>query len=217
MTDINKKPFYRLYYAPGAASLVVHWLLIETNAQHELVSVDIAAGEHKKPEFLAMNPNGLIPTMLINQKPHYEAAALALHLGDAFPEAGLSFAFSDTERRVELYQWMLNLANVVQPILRAWWNPHEPAGEAHRDAVRTQCQERLSREWTRIDQHLAEHGALLGRITVADFMLVMLMRWSRNMPQPATNWPNLAALAARLKQRPSFAKLYEIEGLTEWT
>ena len=52
--------------------------------------------------------------------------------------------------------------------------------------------------------------------TVADFYLVMLMRWSRNMPRPATEWPQLAALAARLKARPSFTMLYAREGLTEW-
>ena len=44
----------------------------------------------------------------------------------------------------------------------------------------------------------------------------MLMRWSRNMPKQAIEWPHLAALAARLKTRPSFATLYQREGLTEW-
>jgi glutathione S-transferase len=44
----------------------------------------------------------------------------------------------------------------------------------------------------------------------------MLMRWSRNMPRPATDWPQLAALAQRMKARPSFRTLYEREGLTEW-
>jgi glutathione S-transferase len=42
------------------------------------------------------------------------------------------------------------------------------------------------------------------------------MRWSRNMPKPATQWPQLAALAQRMKARPSFARLYAAEGLTEW-
>ena len=44
----------------------------------------------------------------------------------------------------------------------------------------------------------------------------MLMRWSRNMPKPASQWPHLAALAQRLKARSSFTALYEREGLTEW-
>ena len=44
----------------------------------------------------------------------------------------------------------------------------------------------------------------------------MLMRWSRNMPKPATSWPPLAELVARLKARPSWRELYATEGLTEW-
>jgi glutathione S-transferase len=44
----------------------------------------------------------------------------------------------------------------------------------------------------------------------------MLMRWSRNMPKPATEWPAIAEYVARMKARPSFRTLYEREGLTEW-
>ena len=79
-------------------------------------------------------------------------------------------------------------------------------------------QPRIEAQWQRIDQHLAEHGPhLLGDcLTAADFYLVMLMRWSRNMPKQAIEWPHLAALASRLKARPSFTTLYEREGLTEW-
>jgi glutathione S-transferase len=42
------------------------------------------------------------------------------------------------------------------------------------------------------------------------------MRWSRNMPKPATTWPTLDAYVRRMKSRPTFRTLYEREGLTEW-
>jgi len=125
---------------------------------------------------------------------------------------------SGSASRVDYYQWMLHLANMVQPLFRQWWYPHEPAGEAHADAVRAVVAVRIAAAWDRIDAHLAANGPyLLGdALSAADFYLVMLMRWSRNMPKPATEWTHLAALAATLKARPSFATLYEREGLTEW-
>jgi glutathione S-transferase len=49
-----------------------------------------------------------------------------------------------------------------------------------------------------------------------DLLATMLMRWSRNMPKPATQWPALRRLADLVRARPSWTKLYEIEGLTEW-
>ena len=206
-----------LYYAPGAASFLVHWLLIDLDAPHALHLVDTAAKAQKSPEYLALNPNGVVPTLVVDGRPHYEAAALAMLLAERHPDAGLAPAFDDP-RRADYLQWMFNLANMVQPLFRQWWYPGEPAGEANADAIRAHCAPRIEAEWQRIDDHLAANGPhLLGEgLSVADFYLVMLMRWSRNMPKPATEWPHLAALAQRLKARPSFKALYEREGLAEW-
>jgi glutathione S-transferase len=206
-----------LYYAPGAASFLVHWLLIEVDAPYELRLVDTAARQQKTPGYLALNPNGVVPTLVIDGKPRYEAAALAMLLADRHSRAGLAPAF-DAPQRADYVQWMFNLANMVQPLFRQWWYPGEPAGEANADALRAHCAPRIEAQWQRIDDHLAAHGPyLLGKdISAADFYLTMLMRWSRNMPKPATEWPELAALARRMKARPSFKLLYQREGLAEW-
>ena len=206
-----------LYYAPGAASMVVHWLLLELDVPHELHLVDTSAGQQKRPEYLALNPNGVVPTLVANGRPMFEAAALAMTLADQVPQAALAPRVGDPLR--PLYnQWMFHLANAVQPLFRLWWYPAEPAGEASADLVRTMVAPRIEAAWARLDTHLAAHGPhLLGdTLSAADFYLVMLMRWSRNMPKPATGWPHLAALAERLKARPSFKRLYEREGLTDW-
>lgn len=206
-----------LYYAPGAASLVVHWLLIELGVAHELRKLDFATREHKSPEYLALNPGGVVPTLVVDGVPLAEAAALVLQLADTHPEAGLAPAIGSLER-ARYYQWVLFLANTVQPAFRAWWYPHEPAGEAQSEAVRAAVTPRIEALWARVDAHLAQCGPwLLGeRLSAADFLLTMLMRWSRNMPRPATDWPHLRALAERMKARPSFRRLYQAEGLTEW-
>ena len=206
-----------LYYAPGAASLLAHWLLIELDVPHQLRLVDTAAKAQKSPEYLALNPNGVVPTMVIDGKPQYEAAALAMLLAERYPDARLAPAFDDP-RRADYLQWMFNLCNMVQPLFRQWWYPGEPAGEANAETLRACCAPRIEAEWQRIDAHLAANGPyLLGKdISAADFYLTMLMRWSRNMPKPATEWPQLAALAERMKARPSFKALYDAEGLTEW-
>ena len=117
-----------LYYAPGAASFLVHWLLIELDLPHELRLVDTAAKAQKTPEYLALNPNGVVPTLVLDGKPQYEAAALAMLLAERHPDAGLAPAAGDP-RRADYLQWMFNLANMVQPLFRQWWYPGEPAGE----------------------------------------------------------------------------------------
>ncbi len=208
---------HTLYYAPGAASFAVHWLLLELDIPHELRRLDLKAGEQKRPEYLALNPGGVVPTLVVDGRPMTEAAALLLTLADAHPQAGFAPAVGEPQR-ADLYRWMFHLANVVQPLFRLWWYPQEAAGEGNADAAHQAVQPRIEACWDRIDAHLGAHGPyLLGdAVSVADFYLTMLMRWSRNMPQPATSWPHLAAHAQRMRARPTFATLYAREGLEEW-
>lgn len=206
-----------LYTSTGAAGLVVHWLLIELEVPHELRLLDFDKKEQKSPEYLKLNPAGVVPTLIMDGQPINEAAAIVLYLADTHPAANLAPAL-ETIERARYYQWMFFCANTLQPAFRAWWYPTEPAGEANVDAVQASARARIETAFERVDAHLAANGPyLLGeRISAADFMFTMMMRWSRNMPRPATAWPQLAALAARMKARPSFRTLYEREGLTEW-
>lgn len=207
-----------LYYSPSSAGLVVHWLLIELEIPHTLRRIDLDAGEHKQPPYLAINPAGVVPTLVVDGQPITEAAAIALHLVDAYPARGFAPA-PGTLARAAYYQWMFFFANTMQPAFRAWFYPAEPAGEAHVDVVKAQARARIEGAWARLDAHLAAHGPfLLGdKLSTADFMLTMLMRWSRNMPKTANAWPALDRHAATMKSRPAFKEVYAREGLTDWT
>ena len=206
-----------LYYSPGAASFVVHWLLIELELPHELRLLDFQSREQKSPEYLRLNPGGVVPTLLIDGEPLTECAALAMHLADLVPAAGLAPAVGSIER-ARYYQWIAYCANTLQPAFRAWWYPDEPAGPGNVEVARAAAQSRIEACFDRINTHLAGQGPyLLGdTISAADFYLTMLMRWSRNMPRPALDWPQLRALADHMRARPSFRALYAAEGLEEW-
>ena len=204
---------YTLYYSPGAASLVVHLALLEAGADYKLERVDLDAGAQRDPAYLKLNPNGVVPTLVIDGKPFYEAAACLMTVADRHPAAGLAPQV-DTLERAAWNQWIVHLANTVQPAFRMWFYPNELGGAVPAEAIAA----RIEAAWTRFDSQLAASGPyLLGdACSAADLMLLMLMRWSRNMPKPATEWPALRAFAARMKARPSWKRLYELEGLTEW-
>jgi len=208
---------YTLYYSPGAASLAVHWMLLETGAAYALERVDMDGKQQKTPEYLKLNPFGVVPTLIVDGEPMFESSALVMILAEREARAKLAPAPGDASRATYL-QWMLHLANSVQPAFRAWWYPHEPAGEAHKAIAQDAARVRIEAEWDRLDAHLAARGPyMLGAsFSAADVFAVMLMRWSRNMPRPATSWPHLNALAELARARPAFKALYEREGLTEW-
>ncbi|MGN6328674.1 MAG: glutathione S-transferase family protein [Rhodanobacter sp.] len=207
---------YTLYYAPGSANLLVHLALLEIGAPHTLKRVDLDAGEQRSAAYLAINPNGVVPTLVIDGVPHGEAAALAMLLAERHPEAALAPAPA-SPLRADYLQWMFYLANSLQPLFRQWFYPgdHLPEGA---DTIRLAARAGIEKCWSKLDSHLAAHGPyLLGdTFGVVDLYTLMLMRWSRNMPKPATEWPQLAALAARLKARPSWKRVCDAEGLVEW-
>jgi glutathione S-transferase len=206
-----------LYSSPGTAGLVVHWLLIELGVAHELRMLDFDKREHKTPEYLAINPNGVVPTVMIDGQAIFESPAIAMHLADSYSAAKLAPTAGSLER-ARYYQWFFFMANYLQPAYRLWFYAAEGAGEANGEDTKAQARTRIESGWTTLDKHLAANGPyLLGeQLSAADFMMTMLMRWSRNMPKPAHTWPALAEHAKRMKARPSFRELYAREGLTEW-
>lgn len=208
---------YLLYYSPGTASMAVHQTLIELAVPHELRMVDFDAKEQRSADYLRLNPNGTVPTLVVDERPVYECAALLMLLAERHPEAGLAPAPGAPARATWL-QWMLHFANTLQPAFRQWFYPQDFARPEHEAESKEFARRRIEAAWTRLDAHLAAHGPHVAgdAFGVADIYATMLMRWSRNMPRTATAWPALAALAQQVKARPSWRRLYEIEGLTEW-
>jgi len=82
-----------LYFAPGACSFVPHVALeaikAATGQDFEPKLVKLHKGEHKTPEYLAMNPNGQVPVLVADGKPLTQIVAICDFLDRSFPKAGL--------------------------------------------------------------------------------------------------------------------------------
>jgi glutathione S-transferase len=208
---------YILYYSPGSASMAVHLALLELGVAHELRRVDLDAKQQKSAEYLKLNPNGVVPTLNIDGHPYYECAALLMLLAERHPDAGLA-PVPGSERRAAYLQWMVHFANTLQPAFRQWFYPAEHGPAGHDAEIRQLASRRVEAAWDRLAAQLDAGGPyVLGEhFGVIDLYATMLMRWSRNMPKPATQWPQLRQLAVQVTARPSWKRMYEAEGLTEW-
>ena len=197
--------------------MAVHQTLLELGVAHELRKVDLDHREQDTPAFRALNPNGHVPVLLVDGQPCCECAALLLLLGERHAASGLAPAAGDPQRALFL-QWMLHLANTLQPAFRQWFYPPDFARLERAEELKEGARVRIEAAFDRLDAHLAARGPyVLGeRFSIADLYAMMLMRWSRNMPKPAQHWPAVNVLASAIKGRPSWKRLCEIEGLTEW-
>ncbi len=208
---------YTLYWSPGTASLCVHWMLIELGEPHDQGAGGHRGGRTPQARVPEAEPERRGADAGRGRRAAGEAAALCMILAERHPQAG--FAPADRPRQRAAYlSWMFFLSNTLQVAYHNWFYPDQPAGQSGVEAVKASARARIEAALDRVDRQIAAAGAyLLGdRVSAADFVTTMLMRWARNMPKPATEWPAIAGYVKRMKARPSFKVLYEREGLTEW-
>ena len=208
---------YRLYYSPGAASMAVHWMLIEMGIPFDVQLVDIDAGNQRNPEYLRLNPAGRVPTLVVDGTPRHESAALLMLLAERHPEAALAPAPGSADRAAWLER-MIYLANTLLPAMRDWFYADVDGEPAGAEAVQALARRRIEDACDQLNADLADGRDYLvgGKLSAVDFLAVVVMRWTRNMPRPALGWPHLARYIRGLRALPSFIELNAREGLTEW-
>ncbi|CAB3971830.1 glutathione S-transferase [Burkholderia cenocepacia] len=208
---------YVLYYSPGAASMAVHWMLIELGVPFETRLVDIDTGAQHTPEYLRLNPAGRVPTLVVDGIPRAESAALLMLLAERHPEPRLA-PDSGSPERAEWFEMMIYLANSVLPAMRNWFYAETDGDPRCAEMVKTFSQGQIEESMAHLDTLLSDGRSYLvnDRLSTVDFLALMLMRWTRNMPRPATTWGNLARYIHELRALPTFIELNAREGLTEW-
>jgi glutathione S-transferase len=209
---------YTLYYSPGAASMAVHWMLIEAQIPFETRLVDIDTGAQHSAEYLRLNPAGRVPTLIVDGVPRHECAALLMLLAERHPAAGLAPVPGSSDR-AEWLELMVVFANTVLPAMRDWFYADSDGDPAGAQAVQALATRRIEEAWDRLGALLADGRPYLvgGKLSTADFLAVMLMRWTRNMPRKATGRESLMPYISRLRASPSFIELNAREGLTDWS
>jgi glutathione S-transferase len=209
---------YQLHYFPANANAAPHMLLEHIGVKYDLVLVDRARNAQKSREYLKINPNGRIPTLVDGNLIVSEAAAIVLHLVDQHADAGLAPQLGTAERS-QFYQWLIFLTNSLQEELMIWQYPDRLAGTdvSATDVVRRGAEARASNFLDVIEDHLKANGPFFlgSRLSAIDFYLVMLSRWARPMSKPPRSRRGIAKLLDRVTALPSVHRAYEREGITD--
>ena len=104
----------KLYFSPGASSMAPHIMLYEVGAPFEAVPVSLAKKENHAPAYLAINPEGKVPTLLVDGMRLTEVAGILYYLARHFPDAGL-FPQGDVLAEAQAISWMSFIAATVHP------------------------------------------------------------------------------------------------------
>jgi glutathione S-transferase len=182
-----------LYFAPGASSMAAHIALHEVGVPFESRPLSFRKKETRDASFLALNPEGKVPTLLIDGRPLTEVAGILFYLARRYPEAGL-LPVDDAEAEALVVSWMSFIAATVHPARRQ--------GAEHARRIYAIAEQRLvGREW-----------AVGRRYSIADIHLFRLYWRFRGWLDPAPGeFPALTAHYDRMMARAAVKKTIEIE------
>ncbi|MGH6958496.1 MAG: glutathione S-transferase family protein [Caulobacteraceae bacterium] len=181
-----------LYFAPGASSMAPHIALHEIGVPFEARPLSFRRDETRQAPFLSVNPEGKVPTLLIDGRPLTEVAAILYYLARRFPEARL-FPFGDVEAEAQVVSWMSFTASTLHP-------------------ARRQGIEACMKVYALADARLGGADWAVGDYSIADIHLFRLYwRFAASLKPPVGSFPNLEAHQARMLERPAVKRTLEIE------
>ncbi len=198
----------KLYYSPGACSMAVHIVLLETRRLFDLDRVDLktkrtASGE----DFFAINPKGSVPVLQLGSERLTEAQVILQYLADLEPGSGLAPP-QGTFARYRLQEWLSFLSSEVHKGFSPLFKRDVP--EPYAAKIRG----RLAERFTYIQNELSDSGYLMGEtFSVADAYLFTLLRWGDQFGIDLQLWPNIADYEDRILIRPSVVAAMDTEGI----
>ncbi|MFO7309399.1 MAG: glutathione S-transferase family protein [Pseudomonadota bacterium] len=192
------------YYNPRSRAVIVHWMLEEVGAPYRIVTLDMEKGEHKAPDFLAINPMGKLPAIVHHGVVVTETPAIIAYLADAFPAAGLAPAPGEPARGA-YYRWLFFGAGCYEPAALEVVLGRAPLEGRHRAMAGWGCHADVL---ATLKAALAPGAFLLGdRFTAADLYIGSELVWGMMMNVPGLkDEPVFDAYVARLRERPAFRR-----------
>jgi len=208
------------YYAPMSTASITEAVLAELGTPCERVRLDIQAGDTRKPDFLKVNPNGRVPTIVHEGTPIWESSAITMYLGEIFGvDAKLYPAAGPT--RGEAMKW-ITWSNVTlaeaggrlaaslpfgsEGAVESGSTDWVPAEQRSASAVE-RAKADISACLDILDGGLEGRSFLLGEYSLADTHLQGIVGWLGMMQVDLRPFANVAGWMRRCGERPALARL----------
>ena len=191
----------KLYGFPPTRSIRVLWTLRELGVDFELVNVNLRAGEHRRPEFLALNPAGKLPVLVDGELVLTESVAIVLYLAEKYPEKGLLPA--TLESRAQAHHWLLFTATELeQPLWRIARHTSLYPKDRRLPGEVALARQDFQDMAAVMEAHLRGRQFLVGdTVTVADFVAAYTLDWA-NEVHLLDALPEMRGYMERMYERP---------------
>lgn len=183
--------------------------LEELGLDHEKVVVDLMSRAQRSPDYLALNPNGRVPTLVDGDLVLWESSAIMLYLAEKRPQAGLIPA--NPAARATMYQWLVWQPGTFNPPMQELNQQLRIADESARDAALiARCRTAIAGNLAILSAGLGKKDYLAGEFSLADIVMTPHLNALVGMGFALPD--NLEAYLGRLRQRPSWQTVLAYKG-----
>lgn len=194
----------KLYGISGSRALRSIWAIEEVGVEYQLVQTHFA-GDSKKPEYLAINPNGRVPTLVDDDLVLFESMAINLYLAKTYGGALWPASDADQARAIQWSFWGITELepHLMELVLHKIMLPEE-----HRKPERiTGAEKAIRRPLKVLEAHLADRPHLLdGDFTIADLNVASVLSMSGMVGLDVSEWTAVSGWLGRATSRPAFGR-----------
>ncbi len=195
------------YSAVMSSATPVARALAELEVPHEEVRLNLQALDQKKPEFLALNPNGKVPTLVVNGTPMFEALAIIQWLGDRYGVQKGLWPAADAPERMTAMAWSTwaYVTYGTQVVLLQRTANDRLSAEYRNDAQAEFARKELQHLLSLLDARLAQHPFLLGdEYSLVDLTVAGVVAYGAYFGTPFDSVPHVRTWLDRCMARPAF-------------
>jgi len=176
----------QLYGGAYTRSAMIKWYLAELAVPYEYQELDIRAGDHLKPEYLAINPMGKLPAIVDGEFKLWESGAILLYLTNKYNQMG----DGDRQKQAEIIQWVLFANATLGPGL----------------FLEDRRQKEMPRLLQPLSQIFQKQSFLIGsELTVADVAVGYYLYMAQLLLKlDYSEYPAVVAYLDNLSKRPAF-------------
>lgn len=201
----------KLYSAPGTCATAIHIALEWIGKPYTVEHLSLKA--MKDPEYLQLNPSGVVPTLVSENNIYTEASAILLQLTDLYPDAQLGPQVGE-KGRAAFYRWLIYMGGTLHPYFWPHFVPFrfttDPKGH---DNVREASHLLLDAALTQINEHLSKNTFMMGDTkTVADAYIYAMASWGYGLPKPTSEYPYLHQLIQKMALDPGVQAVHIAQG-----
>lgn len=201
-----------LFYAPSSCALASHIALEEAGADYLARRVDLAAGEQRRPEYLAINPKGRVPALVTDRGILTETPAILGFVAQSFPDARLA-PLDDAFALARVHSFCSYLCSTVHVAHAHRLRGHRWADDpAAIEAMRRKVPQSVGEAFGLIERDMFTGPWVMGQdYTICDPYLFTIAQWLEGDGVDPAGLPKVRDHRRRMEERPAVRAVLEAE------